>query len=48
MHTLEGKASIGQALGDGIDHIEYRVEKETILSKLTEIYGLQEGKESNE
>ena len=48
MHTLEGKTSMGRALGDGIDHVEYHVEKETILSKLTEIYGLQEGKESNE
>lgn len=48
MHTLEGQASTGKALGDGIDHVEYRVNDQEKISVLTEIYGLQEGKEKDE
>ena len=48
MHTLEGQVSTGKALGDGIDHVEYRVNDQEKISVLTEIYGLQEGKEKDE
>lgn len=48
MHTLDGKTSLGKALGDGIEHVEYHVDAKNKISILTEIYGLQEGKNSDE
>lgn len=48
MHMLEGKATLGKALGDNVEHVEYHVDEKSKISILTEIYGLQEGKESNE
>lgn len=48
MYMLEGKAALGKALGDNVEHVEYHVDEKSKISILTEIYGLQEGKESNE
>ena len=48
MYMLEGKATLGKALGDNVEHVEYHVDEKSKISILTEIYGLQEGKESNE
>ena len=48
MYMLEGKATLGKALGDNVEHVEYHVDEKSKISILTEIYGLQEGKENNE
>ncbi len=41
---LEGTAKIGDTLGDGVEHVEYYVEDETILQVLTELYQLEPAK----
>lgn len=48
MYMLEGKATLGKALGDNVEHVEYHVDEKSKISILTDIYGLQEGKESDE
>lgn len=41
LFTPEGKSDIGQALGDGIDHQEFYLEKDAMINIMTEIYGLK-------
>lgn len=38
---LEGETSIGQALGDDIDHTEFRLDQSALRELLTELYGLE-------
>ena len=38
---LEGQASIGQALDDGIDHTEFRLDQDALRELMTELYGLE-------
>ncbi len=39
---LEGKSDLGRALGDGIDHVEFYLDKSSLKATLTEIYRLEE------
>lgn len=38
---LEGQTSIGQALDDGIDHTEFRLDQDALRELMTELYGLE-------
>lgn len=38
---LEGKFKLGQALGDGIDHVEFYVDNDSLVKVMTELYSLK-------
>lgn len=42
IYTIEGEEKLGQSLGDGEDHVEYYVEKESHVEVMRELYNLQE------
>lgn len=42
IYTLEGKSKKGQALGDGILHTEFYVDKKSLKDVMKELYGLKE------
>lgn len=40
-YELEGKSKTGQALGDGIDHMEFYVDEDSLVHVMKELYGLK-------
>ncbi len=42
---FEGTLKEGQALGDGINHVEFYPEKESVVRVMTELYGLRENEQ---
>lgn len=42
IYCPEGKTKVGQALGDGISHVEFYPKKDSILQIMTELYDLEE------
>ncbi len=42
IYCPDGKTKVGQALGDGISHVEFYPEKDSVLRIMTELYGLEE------
>ncbi len=40
-YELEGRFELGQALGDGINHVEFYVDKNSLIQVMTELYGLK-------
>lgn len=42
IHTIDGKEKLGQALGDGEDHVEYYLNEESLLEVMQDLYNLQQ------
>lgn len=40
--TIDGEEKLGQALGDGEDHVEYYLNKESLLEVMHDLYNLQQ------
>ncbi len=45
IHTFEGTSKIGKALGDGEEHAEFYINKESMIDIMTKLYKLQERKD---
>lgn len=41
IREFEGTYKLGQALGDGLDHNEFYIDKESKIQVMTEMYGLE-------
>lgn len=41
---LEGTSKLGKALGDGIEHVEFYPDKESLADVMTSMYGLEKKK----
>lgn len=41
---LKGRSKLGKALGDGLEHVEFYPDKESIVDVMTDLYGLEEKK----
>ncbi len=39
--TLEGKFKVGQSLGDGVEHVEFTPDPQSIISVMSELYSLE-------
>lgn len=42
IYTIDGKEKLGQALGDGEDHVEYYLNEESLLEVMQDLYNLQQ------
>ena len=42
IHQFAGKTKLGQALGDGLDHVEFYPDKDSVVEIMTKLYGLKE------
>jgi len=41
IHQFAGKTKLGQALGDGLDHVEFYPDKDSVVEVMTKLYGLK-------
>lgn len=42
IYTIDGEEELGQALGDGEDHVEYYIEENSLIEVMQELYHLQQ------
>jgi len=42
IYELQGESKVGQALGDNLDHIEFYVDKDSMVTTMEDLFGIKE------